>query len=181
MARLAAVRPRTLAWLAVATIVVAVLLFAIWPLPQVEDLAGGAVLDTRGFGSGDPAADYLDAAGSEGRRLYAIMLTGDIFWTILHGFTVAIAIAVGITRSRLDNRVAVVAVAPLAGTVLDVIENSLFLAGIAAHPDAPPATALMGVVTGTKFIVLGIGWLAMVVALAAWFMASRQRAAVAEA
>jgi hypothetical protein len=172
--RLGAVRPRTFLTGVLLTLAGAVLLFGVWPLPEVEAIGGGPVLDTRGFSAGSDAQTYLDALGAEGRRLYAIMLTGDVLWTVVNGLTVAAGIALGITRSRLDSRLVVLAVVPLAAMGLDLVENTAFLLGITAHPDAPPIpAAVMNVVTGTKLIAVVLGYLILAVALLAWFRRSR--------
>jgi hypothetical protein len=174
MDKLSAVRPRTFLTGVVLTLVIGAVLFAIWPMPRVEQLAGEPVLDTRGFAAGTAAAAYIDRLGDEGRRLYAIMLSGDIIWTLIHGFTVALGIVLGVSRSRLDDRLRWLALAPLTAAVLDIAENSAFLAAIAAHPDGPPLpAAVMNVITGTKFIVLAVGYVALAVALVAWARSRR--------
>jgi hypothetical protein len=174
--RLARVQPRTFAVAAAATALIALVLFAVWPMPQAQELAGGPVLDTRGFRAGAAAAGYVEALGEEGRRLYAIMQVGDLLWTPLHGFTLAAGIALGFTRSSLDGRLAPLAWLPLVGAALDVVENSTFLAAIAAHPSPPPVPpAVMGAVSGLKLTVVGVSYVVLAAALAAWALRPRRR------
>jgi hypothetical protein len=166
--RLGSLRPRTVLAGAVLTVLVAVGLFLVWPMPAVEEIAG-PILDTRFMASGSDAAGYLDALGAEGRRLYTILAVGDLAWAILHGSTVAAAIAVGTRRSALDGRWARLALFALAYLVLDVVENSSILAALAAHPDQQPVPAIvMDLVTSAKFVALGVAYLAVIVVLVAW-------------
>jgi hypothetical protein len=174
--RLGSLRPRTVLTGAVLTIVVATVLFLVWPMPAVEEIAG-PILDTRFMASGTDAAGYLDALGAEGRRLYTVLAVGDLLWAILHGLTVAAVIAVGARRSSLGDRWALLAVAALAYLVLDVVENSSILAALAAHPDPQPVPAIvMDLVTSAKFVALGVAYLAVVVVLVAWARARGARA-----
>ena len=171
--RLGSLRPRTVLAGAIATALIAAGLFLVWPMPAVEEIAG-PILDTRFMASGTDAADYLDALGAEGRRLYTILAVGDLLWAILHGLTVAAVIAVGARRCSLDGRWARLAVFALAYLVLDVVENSSILAALAAHPDPQPVPAIvMDLVTSAKFVALGVAYLGMVVVLAAWARGAR--------
>jgi hypothetical protein len=174
--RLGSLRPRTVLAGGIITVIGAVGLFLVWPMPAVEDIAG-PILDTRFMASGTDAAAYLDALGDEGRRLYTILAVGDLLWAIIHGLTVAAVIAVGTRRSPLDERWALLAVAALAYLVLDVVENSSILAALAAHPDPQPVPAIvMDLVTSAKFVALGVAYLAVVVVLVAWARARGGRA-----
>jgi hypothetical protein len=169
--RLGSLRPRTVLAGAGATVLIAVGLFLVWPMPAVEEIAG-PILDTRFMASGTDAAGYLDALGAEGRRLYTILAVGDLLWAILHGATVAAVIAVGTRRSSLGDRWGLLAVFALAYLVLDVVENSSILAALAAHPDRQPVPAIvMDLVTSAKFIALGVAYLAVAVVLVAWVRA----------
>lgn len=173
--RLGARRPRTVLVGGILTIAVAIVLFLVWPLPAVEEIAG-PVLDTRFMASGSDAADYLEELGSEGRRLYTIFAVGDLLWAVLHGLTVATAIAVGVRRSALSTRWALTAVATLAYLVLDVAENSSVLAALAAHPAPQPVPALaMDLITSAKFVALGVAYVGLVVALVAWSRSGTDR------
>ena len=168
LGRLGLLRPRTVLAGALVTVLIAVVLFLVWPRPAVEEIAG-PILDTRFMASGTDAAAYLDALGAEGRRLYTLLAVGDLLWAILHGATVATMIAVGTHRSSLDDRWALLAVFALAYLVLDVVENSSILAALAVHPDPQPVPAIvMDLVTSAKFVALGVAYLAVVVVLAAW-------------
>ena len=167
------VRPRSFGALVVITLAGAISLFLVWPLPQVEAIAG-PVLDTRFTASGSDAADYLETLGPEGRRLYTAFAVGDLVWAIVHGLTLAIGIAVGVRRSALDDRVGVLAVFGLAYLVLDVAENSSVLAALGAHPGRPPVPAIvLDLLTSAKFVALGLAYAALVVALVAWARARR--------
>lgn len=174
--RLASVRPRTVLLGAVVTVVGAVTLFAVWPLPAVEEIAG-PILDARFMASGSDAAAYLDELGEEGRRLYTVLAVGDLVWAVVHGLTLAAAIAVGVRRSALGERWSLLAVAALAYLVLDVVENSSILAALAAYPDSQPVPALaMDLVTSGKFVALGVAYLGVVVAVVAWARSARASA-----
>ncbi len=166
--RLGSLRPRTVLVGVVATALIATVLFLVWPMPAVEEIAG-PILDTRFMASGSDAAAYLDVLGPEGRRLYTILAVGDLLWAVLHGLTLAAVIAVGVRRSSLGGRWALLAVAALAYLVLDVAENSSILAALAAHPDPQPVPAIvMDLTTSAKFVALGVAYLAVVVVLVAW-------------
>lgn len=174
--RLGSLRPRTVLVGALATVVIAIGFFAVWPAPAVEEIAG-PLLDTRFMASGSDTAAYLDALGAQGRRRYAILATGDLLWAILHGLTLAAVIAVGARRSSLGSRWALVAVAALTYLVLDVAENGSILAALAAHPEPQPVPAVvMDLATSAKFVALAVGYLGAVPVLVAWARARRGRA-----
>lgn len=155
------------------TLAGAVVLFAVWPLPQVEGIAG-PVLDTRFLASGSDAVGYLTSLGPEGRRLYAIFAVGDLGWAIVHGLTLATGTAAGVRRSNLDDRLGGLAVFGLAYLVLDVGENASVLAALGAHPEAPPVPALlMDGLTAAKFVALGVAYAALLVALVGWARVGR--------
>lgn len=178
MARLAAVPARVLLGGVVLTVLVAALLFLVWPMPEVERLGGGPILDTRFMASGSDAPEYLAALGERGRRLYALFAVADMAWAVLHGLTVAACTAVGVSRSRLDDRLVVLATVPLAYLALDLVENASVLAALAAHPRPPPVPAgLLDVVTSLKFLSLGVAYAGLLVGLVAWARAARGQGA----
>ena len=124
--------------------------------------------------------DYLTAYGPDGRSTYVIIeLTADLLFPIVYGLFFSLAVALLYQRAfPADSPMQRLALAPLAGTLLDYLENIGIITMLLSYPaDLSVVAAITAVFTIGKWLMLIVSLVLLIIGGVTLLM--RRRAAPA--
>ena len=136
----------------------------------------GGILDTEFFYTAAEAYARLEQFGAEGRRVYHAILMGDLFYPVLLGGVLAVALTLLFRALRLRGRFWPYAgLVPLAMTVCDYTENLLVLTLLRHYPEPLTAAATAaGFATAAKFLFGGASFALLGLGLLLWLLRIRK-------
>jgi len=121
--------------------------------------------DTSLIYSSDDLYSMAEDYGAEGRRAYVVMrFTFDLFWPIIYLFFMASVTTRLFSIFRENSKLRLLNLLPFMGTLFDYLENVFAAIVIGRFPlETPVAAKITPIFTVTKWILLGLGFILILI------------------